>query len=253
MIIRQASEVAFQKMALTAFEDEMVKHCREFAPTICKPLSREQLRSAIRHGMAQAQTKGFTRRGSVQFYLDTMLLFGSGFATDPQYPQFAEALGRDDFEFEMQKAEELFDVVKERLEHVAGTDYRYTRGCLRRLLRLLEGDVPVQKDSFAIDMLRIFDEVHPDKSQAAGPIANEAIVRQAVERARDGYGFTGLRSVAVFAILMWFCGHDCDQDPFRPWIRETLTNPTIQGTEAVGVQLEKRAIAFFEAYLQELV
>lgn len=253
MIIRQATEAAFQKMAIAAFEDEMVKHCLEFAPTLCKLGGEENLRIAIRHGMAEASAKGFTRRGSVQFYLDCMLLFGSGFATDPQYPQLAEVMAHDDFEHEMQKAEALYDAVKRRLEDVAGTDYRYMRGCLRRLLPLLEGEVPVQKESFAMDMLRIFDELHPDKAAANGPIANEAIARRALERAREVHGFTGIRSVAVFAIVMWLSGHHCDEDPFRPWIRETLTNSSVQGTEAVGALLEKQAVAFFEAYLQELV
>lgn len=252
MIIRQASMDAFQQMALAAFEDEMVAHCNAVSSTICKPLGKEPLRLAIRRGLEQARSRGFTLRGSSQFYLDCILLFGIGFATDPQYPWMAKVLARDDFEEELHKSEALYDAVKAHLQEVAGTDQRYVRGCLRRLLRMLAGDIPVQQETFDYDMARIFEELHPEKSQAAGPVGIEALIRHANERARSEYGFTGTRSIALLAILMWFSGHRCDEDPFHPWIREILAESKSKGSEAAGAMLEKRAVVFFETFLQEI-
>jgi len=248
MIIRQASLDAFKQMAITAFEDEMVQHCKAFAPTICKPLGKEPLPLVIRQGLDQERGRCFKGRGSSQFYIECMLLFGSEFATDPQYPWIAEVLARDDFEEELHKSEALYEAVKKHLDEVAGTDHRYVRGCLRRLLRMLEGDLPVQQETFAHDMARVFEELHSEKTEAAGPVAIEALVQHATERARNEYLLTGTRSIALLAILMWFSGYRCDEDPFRPWIREALTTHPSQ-----GAALEKRAITFFEAYLQELV
>jgi hypothetical protein len=253
MIIRQASLDAFKQMAIAAFEDEMVEHCQAFSPAICRPLGKEPLRLAIQMGLEQANARGFTRRGSSQFYLECMLLFGSGFTTDPQYPWIAEVLARNDFEEELHKSEALYETVKRHLDEVAGTDNRYVRGCLRRLLRMVEGELPVQQETFAYDMARIFDELHPEKTEAAGPVAIEALLQHAAERARYEYGFTGTRSVGLLAILMWFSGYRCDEDPFHPWIREALTTPPSKNTEAVGATLEKRAVVFFETFLQELI
>ena len=122
----------------------------------------------------------------------------------------------------------------------------------RRLLRMLEGELPLHIDTFEFDMVRIFEELHPEKNHAAGPVAIETVVRNAMERARHDYGLTGVRSMALLAILMWFLGYRCDEDPFHPWIRDALTMHESKGTEAAGARLETRAVAFFEAYLQEL-
>jgi hypothetical protein len=253
MIIRQASLDAFQKMAITAFEDEMVKHCREFAPTICKPLGKETLRWAVQQGLEKARVHDFARRGSSKFYLECMLLFGSAFDTDPQYAWASAVLARNDFDEELHKAEALYEAVKAHRDTVYGPDQRYVRGCLRRLLRMLENDLPVQQESFHYDMVHLFEHLHPEKAEAAGPVGLEVITRHARERAREEYKITGIRSIAVITILMWLLGYRCDEDPFLPWIREALVIDPSQSTEAAGANLEKRAVAFFEAYLQELV
>jgi len=253
MIIRQTSLDAFKQVAIVSFEDEMIAHIKSLSPTICRALSGEQLRLAIRRGMQEAKTRGFTRRGSVQFYLDCSVLFGSGFATDPQYPWMTNIIEQNDFQQEMHKSEALYEKVRHHLGEVAGTDNRYVRGCLRRLLRMLGGELPARQETFEYDMVRIFDTLHPEKNAYAGPVVIEALIRRSAERARDEYGLTGVRSVALLGILVWLLGHQCDEDPFHPWIREALANRETKGSEAVAATLEKRAIVFFEAYLQDLI
>lgn len=180
-------------------------------------------------------------------------MFGSAFDTDPQHAWMTPVLTRTDFDEEMHKAEALYEVVKAHRESVYGTDQRYVRGCLRRLLRMLSNDLPVQQESFHYDMVHIFEELHPEKAESAGSAGLEALTRHAMERARDEYQITGIRSIAVITILMWLLGYRCDEDPFLPWIREALVVDPSQSTEAAGANLERRAVAFFEAYLQELV
>ena len=118
---------------------------------------------------------------------------------------------------------------------------------------MLQEELPVRLESFEYDMAQIFEALHPEKSAYAGPAAIEALLRHVTERARDAYGLTGVRSLALIGILMWFLGHGCDEDPFHPWIREILANREVKGSEAVAATLEKRAIAFFEVYLQDLI
>lgn len=68
----------------------------------------EQMLKAVRFGITQARNHGFTFRGPVQLYLELMLLFGSYFDTDPQYPWAAAILARQDSGSQMQRAEQLY-------------------------------------------------------------------------------------------------------------------------------------------------
>jgi len=251
MIIRQVSLDAFQKSAMKSFEDEMIEHCKAFSPNLCKTLTPEQLRRAIQAAVENAGRYGFTRRGPVYFYVDCMLLFGSGFPTDPQYPWMAEVLVRDDFAEEMLKADALHEKVCDYLREVGGAESRYMRGALRRLLRIAQtNDLSLHSDSIEHDVLRLLSHVWPEKLAYGGPEALQLLVSDAVSRARDTYGFTQPRSIAVLVVLMVAFGHRCDDDPLFPWISKTLSRREEEGPDVVAEKLERRATVWFEAVLE---
>ncbi|MDI1437314.1 hypothetical protein [Polyangium sorediatum] len=251
MIIRQASLDAFQKSAMKSFEDEMIEHCKVFSPNLCKTLTPEQLRQAIGAAIEMASRYGLTRRGPVHFYIDCMLLFGSSFPTDPQYPWMAEILVRDDFAEEMLKADALHEKVCDYLREVGGSDSRYMRGALRRLLRLAQAnDLPLHQDAIEQDILRLLGQVWPEKLAYSGPETIQLLVSDAVGRARDTYGFTQPRSMALMAVLMVAFGHRCDDDPLFPWISKTLARREEDGPAVVAEKLERRTLVWFEAVLE---
>src|SRR5258708_1898210 len=99
---------AFRTMAEYAFETEMVVHLAEFSPLLSKTAGEEQMRKTIRLGIAQASSHGLTNRGPVRLYLELMLLFGSHFDTDPQYPWATAILKNLSAGDQMQRAEILF-------------------------------------------------------------------------------------------------------------------------------------------------
>ena len=59
-------------------------------------IRKEQMRKAIHFGTGQTFSHGFNFRGPVRLYLELMVLFGSHFDTDPQYPWAARILADHD-------------------------------------------------------------------------------------------------------------------------------------------------------------
>jgi hypothetical protein len=107
MIIRREQMQALGQAALRAFEDEMVVHLADFSPPLFRAVKEDQLRIAIRLGIARAGEYGITFRGPIRLYLELMLLFGSHFDTDPQYPWATEILKDQAHGLQMQRAERL--------------------------------------------------------------------------------------------------------------------------------------------------
>ena len=96
LVIREAQMEAFKEATRRTFEDEMVAHLAEFSPPLFKAIGEEQMRKAVHFGIGRADSHGFTFRGPTRLYLELMLLFGSYFDTDPQYPWAAEILSNRD-------------------------------------------------------------------------------------------------------------------------------------------------------------
>src|SRR6185295_17172578 len=138
MRIRDEQIETLKQVPLRVFEDEMVAHLAEFSPPLFKAVKEKQLRKVIRFGMAQADTYGITFRGPIRLYLELMLLFGSHFDTDPQYPWAGEILRDQDSTPQMERAERLYEKTMDYREKVAGEQDEYTLNALRRILDLAQ-------------------------------------------------------------------------------------------------------------------
>src|SRR3954454_24480566 len=90
--IRSEQFDVFEQAALSHFEDDMVRHLREFAPAHAKGVGDAGLRRVIRVGIERAKSYGYSLRGPVRFYIELMIQFGSDFDTDPLLPWAGEHL-----------------------------------------------------------------------------------------------------------------------------------------------------------------
>lgn len=86
MIIRREQMQALEEVQLPEFEDSIVAHLKDFSPLHSESLGEVGIRTLIRVGMERAKQHGFTYRGTVKFYIETIILLGIDFHTDPQYP-----------------------------------------------------------------------------------------------------------------------------------------------------------------------
>src|SRR5690348_11724128 len=84
---------ALEVTARSRFEGEMVSHIRAFAPRRCGQLENGTLLFAAQNSIDRAITYGFTKKGPIRLFVESVLLFGNHFDTDPQYPAFSSQLG----------------------------------------------------------------------------------------------------------------------------------------------------------------
>src|ERR1700719_491066 len=92
MKIRESQFQAFADGLRIQAENELVAHCHQFAPQSYRAAGENGVRQAVRLGFQRAQGYGFETQDHVRFYVDLMLVLGSDFDSDPQFPWAAEIL-----------------------------------------------------------------------------------------------------------------------------------------------------------------
>ena len=247
VIIRKAQTDAFDQASLKSFENEMVVHLAEFSPPLFKAVKEDQLRVAIRSGIERAGDHGITCRGPLRFYLEMMLLFGSSFDTDPQYPWagwiLTERLGS-----EIQRAELLYERTRDYRQKVAGPADEYTLEALRTISLLAERTLPISETSFESDMLKEMARVYPQKASYIGEDGLKALIAEGTAAGQQ-YGFSGVRALALPSVLMFAFGHGCFADPLYPWIEKTAQNEAFTAPDERAKRLEKKALTWLDHVL----
>jgi hypothetical protein len=246
MLIRDEQMEELRKAPLRAFEDEMVAHLAEFSPPLFKAVKENQMRVVICLGIARAGKYGITFRGPIRFYLELMLLFGSHFDTDPQYPWAAEIL-RDSAP-QMSRAERLYERTLDYRKNVGGPKDAHTLQALRNIRVLVDQPLTVSSDNFSSAILEAMTRVYPQKMAYVGENGLRVLIDAGIVAAQK-YGFSSIRALALPVVLMFAFGHNCFHDPLYPWIERTLEEETITDPEARARRLEKKAVIWLDHVL----
>lgn len=247
MIIRNAQVEELGKVPLRAFEDEMVTHLAEFSPPLFNVIKEEQMRLVIRFGTKKAEDYRFTLRGPTRLYLELMLLFGSHFDTDPQYPWAGEIL-KDRYSIgEMERAEWLHEKILNYQKEVSGPDGENTRKALEQVLVLARKPLAFSSNDLTDELRREMTRVFPQKAAYIGKKALTTLIREGRKKARK-YKFPP-RGEALIVVLMYAFGHGCADDLLYPWIGRTLQDEKIVDSAARADRLEKKAVTWLEHVL----
>lgn len=248
LVIREEQMDLFRQSALRRFEEEMLIHLAEFSPPLFKAVGEAPMREVIRFGMSRAERHGFSFRGPVQLYLELMLLFGSHFDSDPQYPWAGEILGNQERGSQMQRADWLHEQAMAYRKNVTGPEDAYTLEALRRIPVFARQPLDVSPTHFVQDMLREIEQIYPQKAAYVGREALEALI----DKGRTGakrQGFDTERGAALVIVLMLAFGHGCGFDPLYPWIANTLKEDSVGDPKTKAVRLEKKALIWLEHVL----
>lgn len=248
LVIRTEQMEVFKEVMRRAFENEMVTHLAEFSPPLFQAVKEEQMRKAIRFSIDQADRYGFTFRGPVRLYLELMLLFGSHFDTDPQYPWAAEILTNQDSGPQMQRAEQLYERTLDYRDKVAGPEDAYTLKALSNISVLARQPLTISSEDFVPAMRQEITRVYPQKAAYIGDESLEALIREGLDEARR-QNFATVRGATLVVVLMLAFGHGCGADPLYPWIARTLQDEAISDPEARTRRLEKKALTWLEHVL----
>ncbi len=244
--IRQDQTESFRQHHLQTFEDEMVEHCKQVAPVLCKLIGDGQVRLAVNRGIVQAQTYGFANRGPIRLFIELKLLFGSGFDTDPQYPWVSRTLSASDHE--MVRAEELREKTLEYQKRVSGPDAANTYEALKKLPALARAPIPFSTQDRVPGMLREMARIFPQKASYLGESALQLLVSKGIAQS-EALNFPTPRGELLLVALMFAFGHGCTADPLYPWISRTLHDEKITNPVARAERLEKKALTWLSHVL----
>lgn len=247
--IRTEQMEAFRQGAIRSFENEMVVHLAEFSPPLFNAVKELQLRKAIQLGLERADRYGFNCRGPVRLYLELMLLFGSYFDTDPQYPWAKDILTDCDSVSQMRCAERLYERTLDYRKKVNGPRDAYTLKALRNISAMARQPLPLSASDLVPSMLREIARVYPEKAVFVGDERIKRLINEGIAAAQKE-GFSTVRAIALTVVLMFAFGHGCFGDPLYPWIARTLDDEKIVDSHARANRLENRALTWLDHVLK---
>lgn len=250
MIIREAQIKALEAAAARNFGGELAEHCKEFSPHLTKTLDEKQLKAAVETGIERAATHKLDLRGPVRFYVDLMIVFGSGFDSDPQYPWIAEAFAKDEELDQMSRMEAIHESSQDYLGYVDGPDNVHTLKALGDLSVRMRSGIKFPERHLGTFTLDLFKEIHPRKFDRTGEDALKTLWAESTELGREKYQFNTPRSLALMAVLGFAFGHHFHSDPFLPWIKRTLDEKEYDDPERRAEDLERRALIWLDAVLE---
>lgn len=227
MLIRQTQLQIFSDSLRASAEKALLRHCREYAPRLCEAAGDRGVEHLVRLGMQRAETYSFFDQDHVRFYIDTMLLLGSEFDTDPQFEWAAQILN-DRFSKAHVRAVVLHRDLTLYLNRVMGPNNEFARRALASLTGLPPHLPP--PDQRRIERLRNWlQELYPEKSNDVSDSQLRKIASEATGQA-EKFGLP--LGDNVLAGLMLVFGHGVTDDPLYPWISNVLRDLRIVSPEA---------------------
>jgi hypothetical protein len=172
-----------------------------------------------------------------------VLLFGSAFDTDPQYPWAAEILHATDDQ--LQRCERLSAKTRDYQKKASGPDAATIRKVLEDLSALAQKPLMLPAGGFAPAMLRELDRIFPQKVACIGQPACAALVEEGAAEAKK-YRLPAAHGEALLVVLMCALGHGCTDDPLYPWIAQTLKDDKVVQPAARFERLQQQAVAWFQ-------
>lgn len=237
---------AFRTSAWQAFEDEMIEHAQEFSPTLTSVIGKEQTRRAVREMIGFADEQGFALCGPIRLCIELMLMCGSGFAFDPQYPGIGKALRGGGSE--MARAKRMQSAHDRYIDAVVGLGNANVLKALQTLASLRPELFAFEETNLGRDLAAMVYDVFPQRAAYMGEGAvmqlvtlgrNEAVIR----------GIPSLRGQTLMVALMCGFGCGCASDPLYPWIRDTLGDERIADTDSRIQRLERKALTWLNHVL----
>lgn len=245
LIIRREQMDILRAAAMDAFGEAMADHLGGFSPLLCNAVGPEQLRKAIRLGIERAGGYGFDCHGPVRLYLELMLLFGSYFDTDPQYPWAAEILADRDSGPQMQRAARLYEQALDYRRQVSGPEDAYTLNALKNIRAFASQPLSFAPDELVSVMLGEIALIYPEKAAYVGHEGLSALIRKAGQGARN-MRFKSPSEMALVVLVMLVFGQGCGADPLYPWIAQTLRDETTNDPAVKAKRLETKTMAWLE-------
>ncbi|MCY0986640.1 hypothetical protein OV203_05885 [Nannocystis sp. ILAH1] len=218
---------AFERAALADFDARMLTHLERFSPRHLRIVGDPELGALIVVGHERAELYGLVSERSKRIYIELMLMFGSGFATDPQHVWAVEPLRAGDDEY--RRVDRLRDAAWRHLDRTASDDLdaagRSQPGRAAAQLQQFAQFERAPSDEAGLDLrallVALLRRVFPAKCEDIGEPALVRTVEQALATART-FALVTERGQALFVGLAVIFGADFHRDPQFTWAGRAL-------------------------------
>jgi len=250
LTIKKEQEKKFFDASFTSFENAMLSHVMTYYPNHYLMMKEPAIRQTIRVAFARAGKYGFDTQRNVCQYLNIMLILGSGFDQDPQYP-WAEAMLKDTKVSDpTKKIDGISDKTLEVFGHISGAHHKHLNKALLNFCNNSKELFDRIQQSRLSDAPSILEEIFPRKAEIVGGESLQLLLNQASEKSKT-YGITLDQNTLVLLVFMFLSGAGFDKDPQFPWASEILADQSLnqdQKIKAIWEQAVSSLTSFMTKY-----
>lgn len=236
--IRSEQLQALEPASREQFVRRAVAHLEEFFGEQLELLGPAHTRTLVEYGMKRCDRRGIESERDVLLWLTLMVVLGSDFDTDPQYPWVETSWGRLADADISARVDVVFDKAMRYADLVFGKQGEHLRSALERLDGMALTDLG---DALAGDLLGraegLARRLWPEKAQRIPPQALRQLAKQASLMARQWHMDTP-EGRALFFGLVLVLGSGVDHDPQFPWVaavvQDAAAEPGPQRVERLG-------------------
>lgn len=252
MVVTVTNEqlTALKPYVLDNYTDGLILHCNKLYPHLERTLSRERLKLSLKEAVYKAEESGFTQRGSVQFYIDMLVVFGMGFETDPQYPWIQQNLVQNKKLSELERSMALYQQVHLYLNEITGEQDQHLLASAVRLQKLTLDNMNIERKTYIKDVHTLLYNVYPQKYQQSSKDDLTNLVRQGTIKAQAQYQLEKPNHAALIVLLMFVLGHQFDEDLFQPWIHQEKIQQYIGDNERLINKIVTRAKIWLDSAIK---
>lgn len=251
LVIRKEQKDVMEAAAAVSFESELAGHIKDFSPRHAGVVGDDAINETVRVGIERAKNHGLTNRGPVRFFVETMVMFGSEFDTDPLLPWANGVLTNPSIKDQMERADILHEAMLEYVEAVAGKDKKHLFDSMRRFGKARLEDYQTPGSRFDDAVLALLKNGYPQRCEYVGELALASLLEAGKEEARSR-SITTAKGAALLIVLMFQLGHAATRDPMFPWISETLNDETVADPNDRLKSLHVRSVKYLEQTLKNL-
>ncbi|MDC9596867.1 hypothetical protein [Xenorhabdus anantnagensis] len=238
-----------KKHSFNAYIDELVAHCNESYPYLDIKLGKDGLRSALKNAVGKAKNEGFDQRGAVQFYIDMLILFGTGFQTDPQYTWIKTSLDNHAHLGQLEKTSLLYHEITRYLNEVHSEKDEHLKDSIFKFQNINIERLNVQWNTYGINIDDILKHLFPQKHKYIKQDDIKKLIQLGVEKSNQ-YGIESANQSAFLTLIMFLLGHEFDQDIFLPHLNSKLFKQYYSDADMLIMVMEKQTKEYLKIFIQ---
>lgn len=250
MLIKNEQQEVFKENALKKFEDEMIEHVKDFFPNHFSLMHEDGIRRVTRCGYENAKKYSLISQRNVCSYINNMLLLGSHFDTDPQYPWASEILNDKNKPDPNTRIDEVSDKTLDFFEKISGVRhlniYRAALNMKNNSKSIFETLINGNFKNIGANLNNLF----PKKYEATGEVNIKKLADSGVISAMK-YGIKDESCLMIYILFMFSMGSGFDRDPQHPWAAEILNNPAIKFQRDKMEMLYNKAVNILKDFLSK--